>query len=213
VGEGTEQGSKVPLRYRCGDILKSVTNGNARWPFLWPPQSVISKEKNMKGDILIAYYSWSGNTRKIAELIHGQTGGALFEIEPVQPYTTDYAAAVAQAKEEIKAGFRPELKAMPKNTSYAVVFLGTPIWWHTMAPPLATFIDCFDLYGKTVVPFHTHGGGGVGSFENDIAQMCPNSTVTEGFGALNRGGSETMEQIRSWLSSIRGRHEKQALAP
>lgn len=156
----------------------------------------------MKNDILIAYYSWHGNTKKIAELIGRATGGALFEIEPAQPYTTDYSALVSQAKEEIQAGFRPELKAMPQTASYNVVFLGSPIWWHTMAPPLAAFIDRFALSGKTVVPFHTHGGGGGGSFEKDIAQMCSNSTVTEGFGAYNSGDGETMTQIESWLDSI-----------
>ena len=163
----------------------------------------MNKEKtNMKNDILIAYYSWSGNTRKIARLIERETGGTLFEIEPVQPYTTDYGAAVAQAKKEVEAGFRPELRVIPKITSYTVAFLGTPIWWHTMAPPLAAFIDRFDLNRKTVVPFHTHGGGGVGSFEKDIVKMCPNSTVKEGFGAYNSGGSEAIAQIVSWLSSI-----------
>lgn len=156
----------------------------------------------MKNNILIAYYSWSGNTRTIARRIERETGGRLFEIEPAQPYTTDYRAAVAQAKKEIEAGFRPELQSMPSITSYTIAFIGTPIWWHTMAPPVATFIERFDLNGKTVVPFHTHGGGGVGSFEEDIAKMCPNSTVTEGFGAYNSGGSETVTQIASWLSSI-----------
>ena len=156
----------------------------------------------MKNNILIAYYSWSGNTRRIAGLIERETGGTLFEIEPVPPYTTDYGAAVAQAKEEIQAGFQPALRAVPEITSYPVVFLGTPIWWHTMAPPLATFIDRFDLDNKIVAPFHTHGGGGVGSFEEDITRMCSNSTVTAGFGAYNSGGSETRAQIGSWLSSI-----------
>ena len=156
----------------------------------------------MKNDILIAYYSWSGNTRKIAGLIERETGGTLFEIEPVQTYTTDYRAAVVQAKEEIQASFRPELKAMPEITSGTIVFLGSPIWWHTMAPPLATFIERLNLNRKTVVPFHTHGGGGVGSFEEDIAKMCPNSKITTGFGAYNSGGSETRAQIGSWLSSI-----------
>ena len=156
----------------------------------------------MKNDILIAYYSWSGNTRKIAELIKHKTGGTLFQIEPVQPYTTDYQAVVAQAKEEIQAGFQPKLQAMPEITSYTVAFIGTPIWWHTMAPPVATFIERFDLNGKTVAPFHTHGGGGVGVFEKDIAKMCPNSTVTEGFGAYNSGGSETITEIGAWLSAI-----------
>ncbi len=159
-------------------------------------------EMDMKNDILIAYYSWSGNTRKIAGLIERETGGRLFEIEPAQPYTTDYRALVAQAKEEIEAGFLPELKALPEITSYSVVFLGTPIWWHTMAPPLAAFIDRLDLDSKTVAPFHTHGGGGGGSFEADVAKMCPNSPVAEGFGEYNSGGSETQAQIGAWLNAI-----------
>jgi flavodoxin len=162
----------------------------------------IGENTNMKNDVLIAYYSWSGNTRKIAELIERETSGTLFEIEPVQPYPTNYRAVVAQAKEEIKAGFRPELKAMPKISSYKVVFLGTPIWWHTMAPPLAAFVDRFDLNRKIVVPYHTHGGGGAGRFEKDIAKICRNSTVKEGFGTYNSGGNETRAQIGSWLNSI-----------
>ena len=157
----------------------------------------------MRNDILIAYYSWSGNTRKVAEMIKLETGGRLFEIKPVQPYTTDYRTLVAQAKEEIHAGFRPELKAVPESTSQtSVVFLGSPIWWYTMAPPLATLIGLFNLNAKTVVPFHTHGGGGVGSFEEDIAKMCPNSKIATGFGAYNSGGSEAKSQIASWLRSI-----------
>ena len=151
----------------------------------------------MKNDALIAYHSWSGNTRKIAELIERETGGRLFEIEPVHPYPTNYRTVVAQAKEEIKTGFRPELKDMPKTSAYTVVFLGTPIWRHTMAPPLAAFIDRFDLNKKIVIPFHTHGGGGAGSLEKDIAEMCRNSTVQEGFGIYNSGGSEARAQIGS----------------
>jgi flavodoxin len=155
-----------------------------------------------KNDILIAYYSWSGNTRNIAERIKQETGGTLFEIEPAQPYTIDYRAAVAQAREEINSGFRPELKTIPATTPYSVVFLGTPIWCSTMAPPLATFIDRVDLDDKSVVPFHTHGGGGVGSFEEDLAKMCPNATIKKGFGAYNRGDSHTLAAIRDWLSAM-----------
>lgn len=153
----------------------------------------------MKKDILIAYYSWSGNTRKIAELIGRKTDGPLFEIKPAQPYTTDYRAAVAQAKEEIRSGFQPELEAVPETASLRAVFLGTPIWWHTMAPPIASFIHHLNLKDKIVVPFHTHGGGGGGTFEADIARMCPHATVTKGFGVYNCGDRETEAQIDSWL--------------
>jgi flavodoxin len=189
---------KDQTAYGVCDIITHVTEGY----FSGVDGTPIQVNTSMKNDILIAYYSWSGNTRKIAGLIEHETGGRLFEVEPVQPYTTDYRTLVAQAKEEIEAGFRPELKALPKITSYTVVFLGTPIWWHTMAPPLAAFIDRLDLDNKTVAPFHTHGGGGGGSFEADVAKMCPDSTVTKGFGAYNGGGSEAEAEIGSWLSSI-----------
>lgn len=88
----------------------------------------------MKNEILIAYYSWHGNTRKIAELIHGETGGTLFEIKPVEHYSTDYGTVTAQAKKEIRVGFRPELKTMPEISSYKIIFLGTPIWLHKWHP-------------------------------------------------------------------------------
>lgn len=156
----------------------------------------------MKNDILIAYYSWSGNTRTIAELIREKTGGTLFEIEPVPLYTTDYKACVAQAKTEVRSGFQPELKVMPEMDSYSTVFLGTPNWCGTMAPPLASFVSRFDLDKKTVVPFHTHGGGGAGRFEEDIAKMCPNSKILKGFGTYGSGGSETMVRINAWLGDM-----------
>ena len=156
----------------------------------------------MQNNILIAYYSWQGNTRKIAELIQQATGGTLFEIEPVKPYTRDYNAAVAQAKTEIQAGFRPELKAVPEGVSPATVFLGTPIWWHTMAPPLAAFIDRFALRGKTVAPFYTHGGGGPGTLGADIRKMCLDSAVTELFGVYDDGGSEAASQVSAWLRTL-----------
>lgn len=153
-------------------------------------------------NILIAYYSWSGNTREVAGLIQKETGGTLFEIEPTQPYTTDYRAAVAQAREEIRSGFQPELSGTPDMGPCSIVFLGTPIWCSTMAPPLASFIHCCDLGNRTVIPFHTHGGGGAGSLETDIAKMCPNSTVKPGFGTHNRGDSHTRETIRTWLHAM-----------
>ncbi len=157
---------------------------------------------NMKHNMLIACYSWSGNTRRIAQLIQGETGAALFEIEPVRPYSNDYRTVVEQAKEEIRSGARPELKNMPETISASVIFLGTPNWWHTMAPPLAAFLDRFDWRGKTIIPFYTHGGGGGGSIEKDVAEMCEGATVKEGFGTYSNGDSEAIAQIRSWLESL-----------
>jgi len=156
----------------------------------------------MNTDILIAYYSWSGNTRKIAELIAGGTGGTPLELEPVQPYSTDYRTVVEQAKKEIRSGARPELKNLPESIWASIIFLGTPNWWNTMAPPLASFLDRFDWRGKTIVPFYTHGGGGGGSIERDVTGRCPNAAVKEGFGAYNNGGTEAIAQVDAWLGSI-----------
>ncbi|MFK5952639.1 MAG: flavodoxin [Desulfobacterium sp.] len=156
----------------------------------------------MRSDMLIAYYSRHGNTRKIAELIKCATGADLFEIELVRSCTTDYDAVVAQAKTQIRSSFWPELESMPETDSYEVVFLGTPIWWHTMAPPLASFIEHFDLEKKTVVPFYTHCGGGGGKYEQDIIKMCQDSTVARGFGTYNTDGSDTTAKIDVWLNAM-----------
>ncbi len=155
----------------------------------------------MSTDILIAYYSWSGNTQDIAEFIASETGGELFAANPVKPYTTDYSACVAQARNEIRVNFRPELVAMPENKSYSAVFLGSPIWCGTMAPPLATFIDNFDFTGITVLPFYTHGGGGGGKFDRDIAGMCRNSKLQKSMEIYGSGNKDTRSKIKSWIKS------------
>ena len=111
------------------------------------------------GRILIAYYSYSGNTRFAAEQIQKATGGELFEIKPVTPYPADYNACVDQAKKEIAAGVKPELAEKVKEFGkYEVIFVGTPNWWSTMAPPVLAFLSSYEFSGKTVIPFVTHGG-------------------------------------------------------
>jgi flavodoxin len=117
----------------------------------------------MAGHVLVAYFSRSGNTRRIANLIQRQVGGTLYEIQPEEPYPDSYHAAVDQAKVEIQAGYKPALRSRLDDTeSYDTVFVGSPNWWDTIAPPVATFLSENDLSGKTIVPFCTHGGGGLG---------------------------------------------------
>ncbi|MDI3543102.1 MAG: hypothetical protein PWP57_705, partial [Candidatus Atribacteria bacterium] len=96
----------------------------------------------MKGNILIAYYSRSGNTRKLAQLIHQKVGGTVHEIQPEVPYPASYNATVEQAKKEIQAGFRPPLKSRIEHIeAYDTIFIGSPNWWSTIAPPIATFLE------------------------------------------------------------------------
>ena len=92
------------------------------------------------GKVLVAYFSHSGNTREVARQISEATGGDLFEIVPATPYPTEYRAVVDQGKKEIEAGVRPALKNPVGDLSqYDVIFVGSPCWWATIAPPVATW--------------------------------------------------------------------------
>ena len=108
--------------------------------------------------------------------------------------------ALEQARREIDAGFRPELVVMPeKLDEYDVIFVGTPNWWNTMAPPVATFLTRNDVAGKTVVPFFTHGGGGMQRCESDVRKLCPKARVLKA--ATFSGGSirSAGKAIADWV--------------
>ena len=156
----------------------------------------------MTGNILVAYFSRSGNTRLIAGLIHQEVGGTLHEIQPQEPYPDSYQATVDQAKKEIRAEYRPALQStLGHLESYDTIFVGSPNWWDTIAPPVATFLSEYDLSGKTVVPFCTHGGGGLGRIGRDIARLCPQSTVLSSFEIYGSGGGTAQARVSAWLSN------------
>lgn len=157
----------------------------------------------MGKNILIAYFSWSGNTRKIAELIHRETGGTIFEIQPEKPYPSSYNATVEQAKKEIQQGYKPPLKTKLDSIElYDTVFIGSPNWWSTIAPPVATFLSEYDFSGKIIVPFCSHGGGGQGRVVRDIVKLCPKSNVLEPFIVHGGGTGDIQSKISEWLRKI-----------
>lgn len=152
---------------------------------------------------IIVFYSYSGNTREIARLIQRKTEADLFEVEPASSYPTSYDVVVEQAKEEIKAGFKPVLKKTPKGIeAYDVIYAGTPIWCHTMAPPMATFLAGVEWSGKTVIPFCTHGGGGEGQLEADIAKFCRGAIRKPALVVSGNGGNRVTERVTEWLRIV-----------
>jgi len=154
------------------------------------------------GKILTAYYSYSGNTRKIAQEIHKKVGGVTVEIEVVTAYPASYDDVVAQAKKEIAEDYEPPIKTNVQNISeYDVIFIGSPVWWYTIAPPVVAFLSEHDLSGKTVVPFVTHGGGGQANSFRNVAKFTPNSKVLEGIEFY--GSSCTDKETSDWLNKIR----------
>ena len=161
------------------------------------------KVETEPGKILIAYYSWSGNTRFAAEQIQKLTGGTLFEIKPAKAYPSDYGACVDQAKKECRDEFKPELATKVDDFSkYDVIFVGTPNWWSTMAPPVRSFLAGYDFSGKTVIPFVTHGGGGMAHCERDMRKVCPQATF--GKGDAFSGGSirNAADALRKWVDEV-----------
>jgi len=153
--------------------------------------------------ILVAYFSWSGNTREIANQIHKIVGGDLFEIVSVNRYPSDYDETVKQARRELDTGYRPELVSEVENVgSYDVVFIGYPNWCGTIPRPVVSFLTKCNHSGKTIVPFCTHEGSRLGRSVEDIAKLCPRSTVLEGLAV--RGGEvrNAQNRVSEWLRKI-----------
>jgi len=154
--------------------------------------------------IFIVYFSHSGNTREIANQIHQSVGGDIFEIQTVNLYPSNYAALVMQAKQERESGYKPALKTKIENIkSYDVIFIGSPVWGGTMPQPIVSFLSEYDLSGKTIVPFCTHGGWGQGQSFTDIAKLSPQSTVLEGFAIEGNKVETAQPEIAIWLSKIK----------
>jgi flavodoxin len=161
------------------------------------------ENKNQSPKILVAYYSWGGNTKVIAQQIQSFVPCDVFVIEPAKPYPTTYEECVKVAKQEINDKYKPELKANIENLAqYDIVFIGTPNWWSSIAPPVVSFLSQNDLSGKIVIPFCTHGGGGRANLFKDVAELCPNSTVKEGFATSGDSAATASENIRKWLQEI-----------
>ena len=159
------------------------------------------KEQSMAGKkILVAYYSYSGNTQEVAEAIHEALGGDLFEIKTTGSYPESYRPMTEQAKKEIEAGYRPELTTRVENMAqYDVVFLGSPNWWGTITPQVSSFLEAYDLSGKTVIPFITHGGGGVQRTITDMTRQCTGCQVMSdgwtGYGSQTAGLTDWLKEI------------------
>ena len=167
--------------------------------------------------ILIVYLTRTNNTKAIAEIIQKNVGGTLVALELEKPYPENYQATVQQVVKENESSYLPPLKTKIESIqNYSVVFVGFPTWGMKLPPPMKSFLNQYDLSGKTVIPFNTNGGYGEGSSFQTVKQLCPNSKVLEGF--IIRGGSErdgeyfaikeekakeAETKVKNWLQKIR----------
>lgn len=153
-----------------------------------------------EGKILVAYYSFSGNTKSVAEIIKEKTNGDVFEIETFKDYPANYNDLVKLAKQEQENNINPELKKRVENISeYDVIYLGTPVWWYTMSNPIKTFILENDLSGKIIKPFCTHGGGGSSATFEDMKKLAPKAIFLNGLSIFERGSGSINADIEKWI--------------
>ncbi|MDI9215593.1 MULTISPECIES: flavodoxin [Clostridium] len=149
---------------------------------------------------LIVYYSLFKNTENLALEIAIQTNGTLRELIPDKNYSFNYNTASKEVRNQISRGFCPNLISGNESVDdYQTIFIGTPNWFKTLAPPVMSFLKLHNFEGKTVIPFCTHGGGGFGQIEKDIAKECSKSILLPGI-AVN--GTATSEEVSNWLRTI-----------
>lgn len=155
---------------------------------------------NEDGKILIAFFSWGGNTKGIAEEIQVQTGADLFEIESVNPYSSDYNTVLDEAQRDQNAQARPELAAHVENMEdYDTIILGYPNWWASIPMPIASFLEEYDFAGKTIIPFCSHGGGRFGQSLTAIGKLVPGAVMGEALSVHYSGGNSLPEDVSTWL--------------
>lgn len=168
------------------------------------PEAKISGESK----VLVAYFSWSGNGQQMAIWIADETGGDLFRIVPTESYGEDYGACADRAKNELDNKIRPELAEhidVETMAQYDVIYIGFPVWWYDLPMPVWTFLEEYDLSGKTVIPFFSHNGSSSGANSvNRVAELAKSATVLTDDALSLRGSSvsSSEKEVRDWVKGL-----------
>ena len=142
-----------------------------------------------------------GNTEVVAGIIQQLTDGDLFQIQPMKPYAKDYNTCIDQAQADQRRDARPELKEWPENwEQYDAIYLGYPNYWGTMPMAVFTFLEGLDFTGKTIHPFCTHEGSGLGRSEADIRRLCPGAEIKPGLAIVGARAARSKDLVKDWLA-------------
>jgi flavodoxin len=193
-------------------------------------QKTKSQEAYMQNKILIAYFSQTSNTRRVAQTIHETTGGTLFEIQTEDPYPAAFGLLYERSKKERMADYKPPLKTHIANISeYDIIFIGGPVWWNTVTPPVSAFLSENNFEGKIIIPFITYagcggGGGRIRQCARAVKKLCPRTIVLntlasygtnlgdiEQFDAPNiltqRRDDRIKREVSAWLCKLKIAHD------
>lgn len=153
---------------------------------------------------IVIYFSHSGNTKTVAEIIQKNTDSDIFRIETVKPYPQSYHETTEIVQEEFNTNSYPDLKisSLDSLKNYDTVFIGYPIWWGTMPMAVQNFLNSNDFSGKIVIPFCTHGGSRFGRSISDLRELAPNSEIKNGFETSSADSRNTETEIKEWLNEV-----------
>ena len=153
--------------------------------------------------VLIAYFSWSGNTEQVAQIIQQETGGDLFEITPATAYTDDYNELLDIAQQEQSDNARPELAGQVENwEQYDTIFVGYPNWWSDAPMAVYTFLESYDWDGKTLVPFNTSASGGFGRSLSGLEESAAGASILDGISFTERTLGDAQSEMAAWLDEL-----------
>ena len=153
--------------------------------------------------VLIAYFSWSGNTEQVAQIIQQETGGDLFEVTPATPYTDDYNELLDIAQQEQSDNARPELASQVENwEQYDTIFVGYPNWWSDAPMAVYTFLESYDWSGKTLVPFNTSASGGFGRSLSGLEESAAGASILDGISFTERTLGDAQSEVTAWLDEL-----------
>lgn len=187
-----------------------------------------SGEPSEASHILIAYFTWAdntvvedpgavdvdastsasvlapGNAAKIAAWIQQEVGGDLHSIVVTEPYSSDYDECLDRAADEKADNARPALSTHVSNMEdYDIVFLGFPNWWYTLPMPVLSFVEEYDFSGKTIIPFCTHGTGGLASTIQDLTAALPDDvTILDAIGVYRPDVDSSRPAVQEWIAGL-----------
>ena len=210
------------------EISSSTTEQPEKGLEITQPEEPQPRGNEEKSNILIAYFTWAenthvddpesvdvdattsasvlmpGNVGLLAQWIEEETGGDKFSIITEEPYSSDYDTCLNRAIEEHDDNARPAIQGNIKNMGdYDIVFLGFPNWWYSCPMAILTFIEKYDLSGKTIIPFCSHGTGGFAASLRNIGNVLPDDcTVLEEFGAYRPEVAQSKDELLAWLAGL-----------
>ena len=208
---GTQENTSEPPASVSGSTAEETpaptdTETPAEEPTEAPAEETAESETPTTGDsssVLITYFSWSGNTEQVAQIIQQETGGDLFEIAPATPYTNDYNELLDIAQQEQSDNARPELAGQVENwEQYDTIFVGYPNWWSDAPMAVYTFLESYDWDGKALVPFNTSASGGFGRSLPGLEESAPGASILDGLSFTERNLGDAQGEVAAWLDEL-----------